>query len=77
MLILLAMKKNKEALELAQKLPDDKADNIYIRAICLNRLERSVEAEAALKKAIKMDPSLLKIAEIDGDVNSLLENKTK
>ena len=76
-LILLAMKKNKEALELAQKLPDDKADNIYIRAICLNRLERSVEAEAALKKAIKMDPSLLKIAEIDGDVNSLLENKTK
>ena len=76
-LILLAMKENEEALELAQKLPDDKADNIYIRAICLNRLERSVEAEAALKKAIKMDPSLLKIAEIDGDVNSLLENKTK
>lgn len=76
-LMLLAMKKNKEALELAQKLPDDKADHHYIRAICLNRLERSVEAEAALKKAIKMDPSLRKIAEIDGDVNSLLEDKTK
>ena len=71
-LMLLAMKKNKEALELAQKLSDDKADHHYIRAICLNRLEKSVEAEVELKKAIKMDPSLLKIAEIDGDVNTLL-----
>ena len=72
-LMLLAMKKNKEALELAQKLPDDVAEHYYIRAICLNRLEKSVEAEIALKKAIKMDPSLQKIAEIDGDINSLLE----
>ena len=76
-LILLAMKKHQEALELAQKLPEDKADHHYIRAICLNRLERSVEAEAELKKAIKMDPSLLKIAEIDGDVNSLLPKEDK
>lgn len=74
-LMLLAMKHNKEALELAQKLPDDVADHHYIRAICLNRLERSIEAEAELKTAIKMNPSLLKIAEIDGDINSLLEEK--
>lgn len=74
-LMLLAMKHNKEALELAQKLPDDVADHHYIRAICLNRLERSIEAEAELKTAIKMNPSLLKIAEIDGDINSLLEDK--
>ena len=77
MLMLLAMKRNQEAFELAKQLPDDKADHHYIRAICLNRLENPLEAEKELKKAFKMDPSLLKIAEIDGDVNGLLEKDKK
>ena len=76
-LMLLAMKRNQEAFELAKQLPDDKADHHYIRAICLNRLENPLEAEKELKKAFKMDSSLLKIAEIDGDVNGLLEKEKK
>lgn len=76
-LMLLAMKRNQEAFELAKQLSDDKADHHYIRAICLNRLENPLEAEKELKKAFKMDPSLLKIAEIDGDVNGLLEKEKK
>ena len=44
-------------------------------AICLNRLDDPVDAYKALKKALEMDPSLEKIAHVDGDVNDLLLDK--
>ena len=77
LLMLLAMKRNKEALDMSKQLPDDKALSHYLRAVCLNRAEQPVEAYTELKKALKMDPSLEKTARIDGDVNDLLLDKTK
>lgn len=75
--LLLAMKRNKEALELCDQLPDSEALTHYLRATCLNRLEKSIEAEKELKKAIKMDPSLEIEAKNDGDVEQLLEEKKR
>ena len=77
LVMLLAMKRNKEALELSKELPDNEALSHYLRATCLNRMDRPVEADVELKKAIQMDPSLKEIAHIDGDVNDLLEEKEK
>lgn len=71
-LLLLAMKRNEEAWQIAKELPDDEAIHHYIRAICLNRMDKPVEAYAALKLAFVKDPALEKVAEIDGDVNGLL-----
>lgn len=71
-LVLLAMKYNEEALALSERLDKNNAVNTYIQAICLNRVNRSEEAYEKLKKAIEMQPSLKKIAQIDGDVNALL-----
>ena len=73
--LLLAMKRNKEALELSKRLPDDEALTHYLRATCLNRMEQPLEAYEELKKAFKMDPSLKRTAELDGDVNDLLLDK--
>ncbi len=75
--MLLAMKRNKEALETSKALPDDEAMTHYLRAVCLNRAEKPVEAYDELEKAFKMDPSLERMAHIDGDVNDLLLDKTK
>lgn len=77
LLMLLAMKRNEEALKLSTQLPDDKALSHYLRAICLNRAEQPVDAYDELKKALQMDPSLEKTAKIDGDVNDLLLDKGK
>lgn len=71
-LMLLAMKQNEEALKGAEELPEDEAMTFYLRATCLNRLDRADEAYDALKQAFEMDPSLKKIAKADGDVNNLL-----
>ncbi len=76
-LMLLAMKRNDEALKLCTSLPDDEALTYYIRAICYNRGEKPVEAFDALKKALKMDPSLEKTAWLDGDVNDLILDKKR
>lgn len=78
--MLLAMKRNREALENSLLLPNDKAKTHYLRAICYNRSDRTEEvllAEEELNKALDMDPSLQQIAEIDGDVVSLLKKDKK
>lgn len=72
LVMLLAMKRNEEALELSKQLPDDEALSHYLRATCLNRMEHPLEAYEELKKAFQMDPSLKRTAELDGDVNDLL-----
>lgn len=75
-LMLLAMKRDKEAADKARLLPDENALTHYVRAICMNRLERPAEAIEELRLSFKMDPSLEKIARVDGDVNDLiLKNK--
>ena len=73
--LLLAMKRNDEAMALARKMPEDEALTHYLRAICLNRLEDAVGAYDELKKSFQMDPSLEKVAKVDGDVNNLLLDK--
>lgn len=70
--MLLAMKRNEEALRLSKQLPDDVALTHYLRAICLNRANDPVEAYKELKKSFEMDPSLKDTAKVDGDVNDLL-----
>ncbi|MEG1581039.1 MAG: carboxypeptidase-like regulatory domain-containing protein [Bacteroidaceae bacterium] len=71
-LMLLAMKRNKEALIETARLPENEALTYYIRAVCQNRLDQVSEASDNLKRALELDPSLLKIAQVDGDVNDLL-----
>lgn len=75
--LLLAMKRNEEAMKLAKQLPEGEALTHYLRAICLNRLDSPEEAYDQLKKAFELDPSLKKIAPVDGDVNNLLLDKEK
>lgn len=73
--MLLAMKKNEEALKASLELPEGEALTHYLRATCYNRSEKQedpTKAEQELKKAIQMNPELEKIAYIDGDVNDLL-----
>lgn len=74
-LMLLAMKDNERAAKLSTQLPDSLAISHYVRAICLNRLEKPVEAYKELKQAFRMDPALEKIAPLDGDVNDLILDK--
>lgn len=75
LIMLLAMKRNKEAADLSKLLPENEALTYYLRATCLNRLDDPVEAYNELKKAFMIDPSLEKIAHVDGDVNDLLLDK--
>ena len=70
--MLLAMKRNDEALRQCANLPDNDAVSHYLRAICLNRADRPIDAYDELKKAFAMDASLKAIANVDGDVNDLL-----
>lgn len=71
--LLLAMKRNEEAWEKAQALPDDEAKSYYLRAVCANRMDLIVEAAAFLKQAVARDPELMNVARIDGDVSDLVE----
>lgn len=75
--MLLAMKRNKEALQKSKKLPDSLAISHYLRAVSLNRMENSIDAYEELKKAFKMDPSLERIAKLDADVNLLIPDSKK
>lgn len=71
-IMLLAMKRNKEAWEKAQKLNSGTAKEYYVKAIAANRLDRLGEALMYLENAFKIDPSLVETAKIDGDVIDLL-----
>lgn len=48
------------------------AKEYYIRAIAANRLELLNEALMNIETALKLDPSLLETAKIDGDIIDLL-----
>ena len=55
LLMMLAMKRNKEALKLSRELPDDEALTHYLRAICLNRTDDAVGAYEELKRSFVND----------------------
>lgn len=71
--LLLAMKRNEEALLKAEELPEEVALNDYLRAIACNRLDMLTEAYTYLKLAFREDPELMEVARIDGDVIDLVE----
>ena len=72
LVMLLAMKRNEEALKLSRQLPEDEALSYYLRAVCLNRLDNPFDAYKALERAFEMDPDLKRVAKVDGDVCDLL-----
>lgn len=74
-LMLLAMKRNDEALKKSEQLTSGEALDAYIQAICLNRHGEPEKAYEKLQAAFKLDASLRSIAEADGDVNDLLIDK--
>ena len=70
--LLLALKRNEEAFEKAELLPDN-ALAYYLRATAANRLEKLTETFAYLKKAIAEDPQYKEIARTDGDLIEVLQ----
>lgn len=70
--LLLALKRNEEALEKIEELPES-ALTFYLKATACNRLDKLMEAYAYLKRAFNEDSELRKMARTDGDVIDLLE----
>lgn len=75
-LLLLALKANDQAWEKAQKLGDTAREE-YIKAVAANRTDHYMAAVTHLENAFRLDPSLLEIARVDGDVIDLLTEDNK
>lgn len=75
--LLLSMKRDREAWEVLKRFENPSADILYLRAIAAQRLNQVGEAFTCLKTAIEMKPELEGIARKDGDVLDLLENEKK
>ena len=76
-IMLLAMKKNKEAWEKVSQLNTGSAREYYVKAIAANRMEKVGEALTYIEKALELDPSLLETARVDGDIIDLLPEEQK
>jgi hypothetical protein len=72
-ILLLAIKDNDHAWRRAQKLGNS-AKEEYVKAIAANRVDEYLLAISHLKNALTLDPSLLEIAKIDGDINGILDD---
>lgn len=70
--LLLALKRNEEAFEKTNELPDG-ALAYYLRAVAANRLDKVADAFDNLKKAFAADPKLKDVPRIDGDVTDILQ----
>lgn len=75
--MLLAMKRNQEAWDKASALNTGTAREYYLKAIAANRLEKVGEALMNIEKALSLDPSLLEVARLDGDIIDLLPEEQK
>ncbi len=73
-LLLLAVKDNEHALARAKKLGDSAMEE-YIKAVAYNRVDDYITAMAHLQNALTLDPSLLEVARVDGDVVDLLDEE--
>ena len=62
--LLLALKRNDEAWEKAQNLPET-ARSEYVKAIAANRLDKVMDAINHIEKAFELDPSLRDVAKVD------------
>ncbi len=71
--LLLAIKANDQAWEKAQALGGS-ARECYVKAIAANRVDEYLKALNYLETALKLDPSLRQIAEVDGDMKELLQD---
>lgn len=69
--LLVALKRNDEAWEKAQNLPET-ARSEYVKAIAANRLDKVMDAINHIEKAFELDPSLRDVAKVDADVMDLL-----
>jgi len=74
--LLLAIKANDRAWEKAKNLGTSAREH-YIKAIAANRVDQYIAAINNLKTALKLDPSLIQIAEVDGDMKELLQDVIK
>lgn len=75
--MLLAMKRNEEAWQKISAIQITTAREYYIKAIVANRLEMAGDAIMCIEKALEMDPALLEIAKVDGDIIDLLPEEQK
>lgn len=73
-ILLLTIKENNRAYEKSQDLGNTAVEE-YIKAVCANRLDKVNEAMAHLDEALRLDPSLLEVAKIDGDLIDLLDEQ--
>ncbi|MDE7472665.1 MAG: hypothetical protein K2M68_03675, partial [Muribaculaceae bacterium] len=73
-ILLLTIKENNRAWERAQYLGNSAVEE-YIKAVSANRLDKLIEALGHLEKALTLDPSLLEVAKIDGDIVDLLDEQ--
>lgn len=74
--LLLSIKSNDEAWRKAQALGDSAIEE-YIKAIAANRTDNYMAAIGHLDKALALDPSLIDLARVDGDVVDLLTEEQK
>ncbi len=72
-LLLLALKDNEHALSRAKRLGDSAIEE-YIKAVAYNRVDDYITATTHLMNAIELDPSLMEVAKVDGDVVDLLDD---
>lgn len=70
--ILLAMKKNQEALDVLLSQEEMSPETFYLMAIAYNRLNKVNEALIYLMQAFEGNASLEEIAKVDGDLKDLL-----
>lgn len=75
--MLLAMKRNEEAWDKISQMSISTGREYYIKAIAANRLEKIGEAIMSIELALSLDPSLLEIARVDGDIIDLLPEEQK
>jgi len=73
-LLLLAVKDNRQASLHAQKLGNSAIEE-YVKAVAANRLDDYLTAITHLENAFRLDPSLKEVAKVDGDVVDLLDEE--
>jgi hypothetical protein len=72
--LLLAVKSNQMAWHKAQQLGNSAREE-YVKAIAANRLDLVGEAIMHFDNAMELDPSLIEVAKIDGDVLDLVNEE--
>lgn len=71
--LLLCMRRDGEAWETMQRCEGVSARDEYVRAMAANRLGKTEEAVACLKRALELEPDLADVAKVDADVLNLMD----